>query len=59
MQSFLAKFPEEFAVKSQKPGPPPMPPEYNPRELVENPVVPTVPAPRGNSQEIMAEAASE
>jgi NADH-quinone oxidoreductase subunit F len=59
VQSFLAKFPEEFAAKAQKPLPPPMPPEYNPRELVENPVVPAVPAPRGNSQEIMAEAATE
>ena len=58
-QSFLAKFPEEFAGKAQKPVPPPMPPEYNPRELVENPAVPAVPAPRGNSQEIMAEAATE
>jgi NADH-quinone oxidoreductase subunit F len=59
VQSFLAKFPEEFAAKAQKPLPPPMPPEYNPRELTENPVVPAVPAPRGNSQEIMAEAATE
>jgi NADH-quinone oxidoreductase subunit F len=59
VQSFLAKFPEEFVAKAQKPLPPPMPPEYNPRELVENPSVPTVPAPRGNSKEIMAPAATE
>src|SRR5688572_12273565 len=58
-QSFLAKFPEEFAGKAQKPLPPPMPPEYNARELTEKPVVPAVPAPRGNSNEIMAEAATE
>ncbi len=58
-QSFLAKFPEEFAVKSTKPLPPPMPPEYNTAELTENATISTVAAPRGNSQEIMAEAATK
>jgi NADH-quinone oxidoreductase subunit F len=58
-QSFLAKFPEEFAVKAKKPLPPPMPPEYNTTELTENATISTVPAPRGNSQEIMAEAATK
>ncbi len=58
-QSFLAKFPEEFAVKAKKPLPPPMPPEYNTTELTENATISTVAAPRGNSQEIMAEAATK
>jgi NADH-quinone oxidoreductase subunit F len=58
VQSFLAKFPEEFAAKSVKPLPPPMPPEYNAEELEKNVKVVAVDAPRGNSQEIMAEAAS-
>ena len=58
VQSFLAKFPEEFAAKSVKPLPPPMPPEYNAVELEKNAKVTAVDAPRGNSQEIMAEAAS-
>ncbi|MCX6981143.1 MAG: NADH-quinone oxidoreductase subunit NuoF [Verrucomicrobia bacterium] len=58
VQSFLAKFPEEFAAKSVKPLPPPMPPEYNAEELEKNAKVAAVDAPRGNSQEIMAEAAT-
>jgi NADH-quinone oxidoreductase subunit F len=57
-QSFLAKFPEEFGAKSRKPLPPPMPPEYNTGELVQNDRVEAVPAPRGNSKEIMAPAAT-
>ena len=59
VQSFLAKFPEEFAAKSVKPLPPPMPPEYNTTELVEQEKVEPVSAPRGNSKEIMAEAATK
>lgn len=59
VQSFLAKFPEEFAAKSVKPLPPPMPPEYNTTELTQKPQVDAVPAPRGNSKEIMAEAATK
>jgi hypothetical protein len=57
-QSFLAKFPEEFAVKATKPLPPPMPPEYNTTELQQNETIEAVPAPRGNSQEVMAPAAT-
>ena len=33
-QSFVQKFPEEFAARSQKPVPPPLPPEYTPEELM-------------------------
>jgi NADH-quinone oxidoreductase subunit F len=33
-QSFVQKFPEEFAVRAQKPVPPPLPPEYTPEELM-------------------------
>jgi NADH-quinone oxidoreductase subunit F len=58
-QSFLAKFPEEFSGKSVKPLPPPMPPEFNTTELAEKPTIPAVAAPRGNSKEIMAEAATK
>ena len=58
VQSFLAKFPEEFAEKSAKPLPPPMPPEYNTTELVEKEKVEPVSAPRGNSKEVMAPAAT-
>ncbi len=57
-QSFLAKFPEEFSGKSKKPMPPPMPPEYNSNELEQNDKIEAVPAPRGNSHEIMAPAAT-
>jgi NADH-quinone oxidoreductase subunit F len=58
VQSFVAKFREEFVGKAVKSVPPPMPPEYNASELEKNPKVETVPAPRGNSEEIMAEAAT-
>src|SRR5579862_3451277 len=34
VQSFVAKFRDEFAGKAKKPVPPPMPPEYNPEELI-------------------------
>jgi NADH-quinone oxidoreductase subunit F len=33
-QSFVQKFPEEFAARAQKPVPPPLPPEYTPEELM-------------------------
>lgn len=56
-QSFLAKFPEEFSEKSKKEIPPPMPPEYNPVELVAKDTIEPISAPRGNGSEIMAEAA--
>jgi NADH-quinone oxidoreductase subunit F len=57
-QSFVQKFKDDFAAYSQKPVPPPMPPEYTPEELIENTVVPVIPAPRGNGSEVMAPAAT-
>ena len=42
-QSFVEKFPEEFAARAQKPIPPPLPPEYTPEELIEEESIPTVP----------------
>ena len=42
-QSFIQKFPEEFASRAQKPVPPPLPPEYTPEELVEEESIPTLP----------------
>jgi NADH-quinone oxidoreductase subunit F len=42
-QSFVEKFPEEFAARAKKPVPPPLPPEYTPKELIEEEEIPTVP----------------
>jgi NADH-quinone oxidoreductase subunit F len=42
-QSFVEKFPEEFAARAQKPLPPPLPPEFTPEELIEEEFIPTVP----------------
>ena len=42
-QSFVQKFPEEFAARAQKPMPPPLPPEYTSEELREEETIPTVP----------------
>src|SRR5215469_884990 len=42
-QSFVEKFPEEFAARAQKPIPPPLPPEYTPEELIEEEPISTVP----------------
>jgi NADH-quinone oxidoreductase subunit F len=42
-QSFVQKFPEEFAARAQKPLPPPLPPEYTSEELIEEESIPTVP----------------
>jgi NADH-quinone oxidoreductase subunit F len=42
-QSFVEKFPEEFAARAQKPVPPPLPPEYTPEELIEEQSIPIVP----------------
>jgi NADH-quinone oxidoreductase subunit F len=42
-QSFVEKFPEEFAALAQKPVPPPLPPEYTSEELIEEELIPTVP----------------
>ena len=58
VQSFVAKFREEFEARAQKPLPPPMPPEYTPEELVKHGIVPTVPAPRDTGREVMAPAAT-
>jgi len=45
-QSFVEKFPGEFAARAQKPVPPPLPPEYTPEELIEEQSIPTVPMAR-------------
>ena len=42
-QSFVGKFPEEFAGRAHKPLPPPLPPEYTPEELIDKESIPTVP----------------
>src|SRR5690242_5102065 len=42
-QSFVQKFPEEFASRAQKPNPPPLPPEYTSEELIAEESIPTVP----------------
>src|SRR6202162_3468741 len=42
-QSFVEKFPNEFAARAAKPVPPPLPPEYTPEELVECETIPTSP----------------
>jgi NADH-quinone oxidoreductase subunit F len=42
-QSFVQKFPEEFADRAQKPVPPPLPPEYTSEELIEEESIPIVP----------------
>ncbi|PYL06963.1 MAG: NADH-quinone oxidoreductase subunit NuoF [Verrucomicrobia bacterium] len=42
-QSFVEKFPEEFAARANKPVPPPLPPEYTPEELIEEQQIPTAP----------------
>jgi len=42
-QSFVEKFPEDFAARAQKPVPPALPPEYTPEELIEAESIQTVP----------------
>jgi NADH-quinone oxidoreductase subunit F len=42
-QSFIEKFPEDFAGRATKPAPPPLPPEYTPEQLIQKPSIPTVP----------------
>jgi NADH-quinone oxidoreductase subunit F len=42
-QSFVEKFPEEFAARARKPVPPPLPPEYTPQELIKEEQIPIVP----------------
>ena len=41
-QSFVLKFREEFTARSQKPEPPPMPPEYTSEELIEHETIETL-----------------
>ncbi len=41
-QSFLEKFPNEFATRAEKPLPPPLPPEYTPGELIAEDEIATV-----------------
>jgi NADH-quinone oxidoreductase subunit F len=57
-QSFLAKFPEEFAARAEKPVPPPMPPEYTSEELVKAEPIATVSATRTTGRDVMAPAAT-
>src|SRR5437899_4129877 len=45
-QSFVEKFPEEFAARATKPVPPPLPPENTPEELIEREIIPTSPLAR-------------
>jgi NADH-quinone oxidoreductase subunit F len=45
-QSFVEKFPEEFERLARKPAPPPLPPEYTSKELVERQQIPTAPLAR-------------
>ena len=42
-QSFVEKFPDEFAARARKPVPPPLPPEITPEELIEEETIPTLP----------------
>src|SRR5437899_6359894 len=41
-QSFVEKFPEDFAARAKKSAPPPLPPEYTPEELVAKGKISTV-----------------
>jgi NADH-quinone oxidoreductase subunit F len=42
-QSFVEKFPEDFAARATKSAPPPLPPEYTPEELISEENISTVP----------------
>jgi NADH-quinone oxidoreductase subunit F len=42
-QSFVEKFPEDFAARAKKSAPPPLPPEYTPEELIAKGKISTVP----------------
>ena len=42
-QSFVDKFPEDFAARAKKSAPPPLPPEYTAEELIANGKISTVP----------------
>jgi NADH-quinone oxidoreductase subunit F len=45
-QSFVEKFPNEFAARALKSTPPPLPPELTPEELIKEESIPTVPMTR-------------
>lgn len=45
-QSFVEKFRDEFVSRAQKAVPPPMPPEYTPGELIQEPTIPATSLPR-------------
>jgi NADH-quinone oxidoreductase subunit F len=45
-QSFVKKFPEEFASRAGKPVPPPLPPEYTSDQLIDQAQIRTVPIAR-------------
>jgi NADH-quinone oxidoreductase subunit F len=55
-QSFVEKFREEFNARSQKPVPPPMPPEYTPGELIDHQQIATIPLKRNPGHEETATA---
>jgi NADH-quinone oxidoreductase subunit F len=55
-QSFVEKFKEEFAARSQKPVPPPMPPEFTAGELIEPKEIVATPLPRDPGWEEAATA---
>jgi len=42
-ESFVEKFPEDFAARATKSAPPPLPPEYTPEELIAKGKISTVP----------------
>ena len=45
-QSFVEKFPEDFAAHAQKSVPPPLPPEYTPEQLIEEQTIRETSLPR-------------
>jgi NADH-quinone oxidoreductase subunit F len=45
-QSFVEKFRDEFVARAQKPIPPPMPPEFTPGELIQEPAIAATSLPR-------------
>jgi NADH-quinone oxidoreductase subunit F len=55
-QSFVEKFRDEFNARSQKPVPPPMPPEYTPGELIDHQQIATTPLKRNPGHEETATA---
>jgi NADH-quinone oxidoreductase subunit F len=55
-QSFVEKFKDEFASRSQKPVPPAMPPEYTPGELIDHERIATTALPRNPGWEETATA---